>query len=51
MKVNIGISVEEDQAKEWKEAAKKKDMSLSAFVRRAVETYMILIRKQENSKK
>ena len=42
-KNTIGIYINDDQRKKWEALAKDKGMSLSSFVRQAVESYILIL--------
>lgn len=50
MSVKITVTVPEEIKEEWKEYAKCREMSLSSFVKFAVNTYILLLKKKKGVK-
>lgn len=50
MSVKITVTVPEEIKEEWKEYARLREMSLSSFVKFAVNTYILLLKKKKGVK-
>lgn len=50
-RASITFTVDEDMKAYWTEKANKRELSLSAFIRRAVNAYCIMLEKKEQIRK
>lgn len=47
----VTITAPDELVNQWKDVAKKREISMSQLIRKAMGAYMLLIQKQENKKK